>query len=221
MSRSASDVSNAGDLGRRIRDLRTRSKLSIEQVAERAGMAPGYLEYVEHAPSPNLSNASLLRLAFALHVPTLELLGGGQGRARGGEPAAAHAELAVLARDECSELLRPGGIGRVVFRAAGRPMAFPVNFVMLEGDIVFRSSEDGSLTAIASDDIVSFEVDRIDETMSEGWSVLATGTVHAVRDSDQLRRVEALGLDAWSGDRPVYFRLGVTELTGRRINTSR
>jgi pyridoxamine 5'-phosphate oxidase-like protein len=67
-------------------------------------------------------------------------------------------------------------------------VVFPVNFRALDGDVVFRSGHDGSVGQLAPDEPVSFEVDHIDDAMSEGWSVLATGTVHVVRNQTSLVR---------------------------------
>jgi nitroimidazol reductase NimA-like FMN-containing flavoprotein (pyridoxamine 5'-phosphate oxidase superfamily) len=113
-------------------------------------------------------------------------------------------------------------VGRVVFRSAERPVALPVNFKTLAGAVIFRSSLDGEVAAIASEDPVSFEVDRIDDAMSEGWSVLATGTVQSVRAPEQIHEVQALGIEPWAGgERDTYFRLRVTSITGKRINAVR
>ena len=108
-----------------------------------------------------------------------DLLGGEHGRAHGRADAASDPHLVAIDEKECRELLAGGGVGRVVFRSAARPVALPVNFKTLAGDVIFRSADDGEVAAIASEEPVSFEVDRIDDAMSEGWSVLATGTVHS------------------------------------------
>ena len=64
---------------------------------------------------------------------------------------------------------------------------------------------------------VSFEVDRLDEAMSEGWSVLVTGRVRRV-SPDELGQLETLGLEPWAGgERTAYLRLEPHEVTGRRI----
>jgi nitroimidazol reductase NimA-like FMN-containing flavoprotein (pyridoxamine 5'-phosphate oxidase superfamily) len=69
---------------------------------------------------------------------------------------------------------------------------------------------------------VSFEVDHIDDAMQEGWSVLATGTVRSVLADDQMGAVEALGIEPWAGgERHTYFRVSVTNLTGKKINAVR
>ena len=64
---------------------------------------------------------------------------------------------------------------------------------------------------------MSFEVDRVDEAMSEGWSVLVTGRLRRV-SPDELRRLENLGVEPWAGGpRSVYLRLELREVSGRRI----
>ena len=221
MSQPATRLQDPGDLGRRIVERRHELHLSVAEVAERAGMAADYIEYVEHTPT-DLSSAALMRLARSLEMSSAELLGGDQGRPPGGEDAGRRPLLSDLEASECAAHLSPGGLGRLVFRAAGQPVAHPVNFRMLDGDVVFRSTEGGSISEIAPDEPVSFEVDRLDAAMSEGWSVLAHGTIQKVEDPAELKRVETLGIQPWAGGiRHAYFRLGVTSLTGRRIDALR
>jgi transcriptional regulator with XRE-family HTH domain len=221
MNRTAGEMTNAGDLGRRIAERRAELHLTIAQLAERAGMAADYVQYVEESPT-DLSSAALMRLARALDIPSSDLLGGQQRRPPGHEPASGHPMLTEITTSECQDLLRPGGIGRVVFRTAGHPVAHPVNFQMLDGDVVFRSTEDGSVSKINPKELVSFEVDRLDDAMSEGWSVLAEGTIRRVHDPVELREVDALEIVPWAGgQRDAYFRLGVSALSGKRINALR
>jgi hypothetical protein len=217
MTQIRGSVRNAGDVGRRIIDRRHELNLSIDEVAERAGMAVGYVDYIEHAPIAELTPSALRRVALALAISVPELLGGEQGRAHGSAGAATDTHLVKMEEAECQELLSPGGVGRVVFHSGKRPVALPVNFKTLNGDIVFRSNERSEVGAIAPDSPVSFEVDRIDDAMSEGWSVLATGTVQAILATDEIEKVSTLDIEPWAGgDRRTYFRLCVTELTGRR-----
>jgi len=212
------DVSEASDLGRRVAARRKELNLTIEQVAERAGMAPGYLEYVEQDPSARPTVEALIKLSRGLEISTAELVGGQQGRALGHERAATDPVLIELDRKQCEALIRGGGIGRAIFRTSEHPIALPVNFKMLDGDVVFRSTERGSISGISPEEPVSFEVDRIDDAMSDGWSVLAFGTIHGVQDPIQLGRVEALGIEPWAGgERSAYFALEVTALSGRSI----
>ena len=110
----------------------------------------------------------------------------------------------------------------MVFRSGDRPVALPVNFKMSNGDVVFRSAEGSEVSAISPEVQVSFEVDRIDDAMSEGWSVLATGKVRPSRAADQIDVVRALGIEPWAGgERRTYFRLSVTGVTGKKIIAAR
>jgi transcriptional regulator with XRE-family HTH domain len=218
MTQMRDSVPNAGDVGRRIINRRHELNLSKDEVAERAGMAVGYLDYIEDAPIAELTPSALRRVALALEISVPELLGGEQGHAHGSASAATDTNLVKIEDAECRELLRQGGVGRVVFRSGERPVALPVNFKTLNGDVVFRSAEVSEVAAIAPDSPVSFEVDRIDDAMSEGWSVLATGTVQAVLAAEEIKMVSTLDIEPWAGGDPrTYFRLCVTELTGRRI----
>jgi transcriptional regulator with XRE-family HTH domain len=218
----ANERLDAGDVGRRIAERQGELNLTIAQVAERAGMATGYLEYLEHTPTADPSPSVLLRIALALEISSSELLGGEYGRAHGRANAAHEPHLVAIDEKECWELLVGGGVGRVVFRSAERPVALPVNFMTLAGAVIFRSALAGEVAAIAPEEPVSFEVDRIDDAMSEGWSVLATGTVHSVRGTKQIHEVQALGIESWAGgERDSYFRLPVTCITGKRINAVR
>jgi nitroimidazol reductase NimA-like FMN-containing flavoprotein (pyridoxamine 5'-phosphate oxidase superfamily) len=216
------DTNDAGDLGRRIVERQKELDLSVAQVAERAGMALNYLEYLEQTPTAETSSSTLLRLALALDMDSSDLLGGQQGHAHGRTKAASDPHLVQLDDAECGNLLRGGGIGRVVFRASGRPVAIPVNYKMLKENVVFRSAGDGEINGLGPEEPVSFEVDCIDDAMSEGWSVLAAGTIHRVQPPAQLREVEALDIEPWAGgERNTYFCLRVTGLTGRKINAVR
>ena len=63
----SNDAESAGtDTGRRIAEQRARAGLTVAEAAERAGMAPEYLAYLESSMAPNPSQAALIRLAAAL-----------------------------------------------------------------------------------------------------------------------------------------------------------
>jgi hypothetical protein len=181
-------------------------------------MAADYLEYLEHTATAEPPPSTLTRIAHALKMSMSDLLGGEMGSAEGRAGPARDPEMVKLDEAHCREFLTGGGVGRVVFRTSEGPVALPVNFEMLAGDVIFRSAEKGAIAAIRSEEPVSFEIDRIDTAMGEGWSVLASGTIQPIRGHDQLREVEALGIQPWAGGkRHTYFRLSVTGLTGRSI----
>ncbi len=72
---SPAPQSPRGDIGRRVAARRHQLSLSRQDVALRAGAAPGYIEYVEEqSATPGIG--FLLRLADALETTVQELTGG-------------------------------------------------------------------------------------------------------------------------------------------------
>ncbi len=127
-------------------------------------------------------------------------------------------QLVVLDPDECRRLLRTRPVGRVVFVDARGPVALPVNYVVDDDDIVFRTEASSSVLASRYSGQVGFEVDDFDETDHQGWSVLVNGPVAHVEDPAELRRLETLRVTPWAqGPRTSYLRLGVRTITGRRL----
>jgi uncharacterized protein len=105
----------------------------------------------------------------------------------------------VLTRNECLRLLaiRAGGVGRIGLLEAGRIVIEPVNYRMLDHDVLIQVGPGSMLDAGVPPSMVSFEVDS--ETTTEAWSVLVRGL---------MRRVdEAIGAQA----RPVTGRPLVPE----------
>ncbi len=112
-------------------------------------------------------------------------------------------------------------MGRIVFSSFAGPVAVPVNFRILDGDVVFRTSPLSSVNSVVAQGPVSFEVDHIDEALAEGWSVLLRGRAHEVVDQDELEQVKDLGVSPWAGGtRDLYIRLTPQQVTGRRIRQS-
>jgi len=133
-------------------------------------------------------------------------------------PAADGRVLRTLSPAECFDLLEPGGIGRVGFTAAAGVMMLPVNFAVTGKTIIFRTAPD-TLLALYANAPVSFEVDRLDEALHEGWSVLVHGRAHKVTDERDVRRLEGrTHLEPWAGGaRDMYVRIVPTRISGRCI----
>ncbi|HUC27013.1 MAG TPA: pyridoxamine 5'-phosphate oxidase family protein [Streptosporangiaceae bacterium] len=217
------DAESAGtDVGRRIAERRSKAGLTVTQAAERAGMAPEYLAYLESSLTPNPSQAALTRLAAALNTTPGSLSGAGLNLPPGQRAAAVGALLDSLTPAECRQYLAGGGIGRFLFVEPDRgPVAIPVNFRMDRDDVVFRTSSGGTVSAGLHESRVSFDVDHLDDVLGEGWSVLVTGKARVITDPDDLAHAEALHIEPWAGgDKPVYVRLTASQVTGRRIRVA-
>lgn len=206
------------DLGRRIREHRTRAGMSQEEAAAGAGMAPSYLAYLESNPDASPTPAAVARLAATLGTTTRAIAGAGFDLPPGHQPPEQRPALEPLTAAECRAYLGTGGVGRFLFDAERGPVAVPVNFRMLDDDVVFRTGMGTGQSAGTAQQRVSFEVDHLDEVLGEGWSVLISGQAHTVSDPAELARVAALGIEPWAGgNRDLYVRLVPAVVTGRRI----
>ena len=206
------------DLGRRVIEQRHRAVMSRAEAAERAGMAPSYLEYLETSAAPDPGPGALARLAAALGTTMSALAGAGMNLPPGQRRAARRPVLEELSTAQCRACLAPGGVGRFLFMAERGPVAIPVNYRMLGQEIVFRTGRTTGAAAGARLPRVSFDVDHIDDALGEGWSVLVSGDAHLVTGPAELEQVTALGISPWAGgERDTYVRLTAREITGRRI----
>ncbi|PRH80771.1 DNA-binding protein [Streptomyces solincola] len=209
------------DIGRRAAARRAALGLTPEDVALRTGSAPGYIRYVEEGPSTP-GAGFLLRLAGALETDLDELTGLHSDLPAGVGRAAGRSELVVLDEQECWALVGHHGVGRVALAAGASyaPEILPVNYTVVQGEVAYRTASDAA-PAAAAGRAAGFEVDRIDEAFSRGWSVLMTGTARSVTEPGEAR---ALGDRAYSapwagGGRELWIVLTPQRVTGRRIVT--
>jgi nitroimidazol reductase NimA-like FMN-containing flavoprotein (pyridoxamine 5'-phosphate oxidase superfamily) len=207
-----------GDLGRRLAARRTYLGLTRRETATRAGMAPGYVQYLEEHPGAAPGPGVLLRLAEVLETTVRDLTGGDTDLPNGLGQAARSPDFASLSVPECRALLATHGVGRIAVPTASGPVVVPVNYSVVDGAIVFRT-EPGSTPSQASGCQVAFEVDRIDDAFSRGWSVLVRGHARTVTDPDEVRRLADRARSApWAGGhRNQWVRIDPLVITGRRI----
>ena len=134
--------------------------------------------------------------------------------------------LRALDEDECLQLISPGGIGRLAFTGRYGLTVFPVNYRVHDGMIVFRTAaysptDEDLRTGIPGAEYgVAFEVDAIDETAREGWSVLIHGPAHHMDSLTEHRLGMQTGVEPWpEGPRDQAICITPTRITGRRITT--
>ncbi|HQR26774.1 MAG TPA: pyridoxamine 5'-phosphate oxidase family protein [Nocardioides sp.] len=128
-------------------------------------------------------------------------------------------ELAVLSESTCLELLTTGTVGRVALCTPEGPQIFPVNYVVHDASVVFRTTPYSLLGAQAWQTRLAFEVDQLDHERRLGWSVLATGPGSRIDPGPTLDEVvHHWNPRPWAaGTRPLYVRLRWDALTGRRV----
>jgi nitroimidazol reductase NimA-like FMN-containing flavoprotein (pyridoxamine 5'-phosphate oxidase superfamily) len=130
--------------------------------------------------------------------------------------------LNVLTRDECLQRLGRGGVGRVAVTVSALPAIFPVNYALLDGDVVFRSGPGTKLTASSAGAVVAFEVDHSDPISHEGWSVMVVGPSHQITEPRERAEAEALPLSSWApGQSDVFIRIEARIVSGRQLTHER
>jgi len=124
--------------------------------------------------------------------------------------------ITVLSEDESWRRLGGVALGRLVTTFAGEPEIFPVNYVVQERTVLFRTSEGTKLfSAIASSTVV-FEAD--DHDVAEGWSVIVRGRAKVLRTAEEIEKADNAQLMPWTAIRKVhYVRLTPSEITGRHF----
>jgi nitroimidazol reductase NimA-like FMN-containing flavoprotein (pyridoxamine 5'-phosphate oxidase superfamily) len=125
---------------------------------------------------------------------------------------------------ECLRLIAAGGVGRIGYTGRFGPTILPVNFVLYEQTIVFRTGLHSPMgedlrTGIADAEYkVAFEVDEITPATREGWSVLVQGSAHHVDSESELATVRQTGVQTWpGGEKDLFIRVVPDRITGRRI----
>ena len=126
--------------------------------------------------------------------------------------------LELLEEDDAFRLLAHGEVGRVGVTIGALPAIFPVNYRLVDGCIVFRSSPGSKLSAAASGSVVAFEVDDYHAADRSGWSVLVVGLSEVVHDLDVTFQLLEAGLDPYvDGPRGAVVRIVPKFVSGRRI----
>ncbi|MFF7728801.1 helix-turn-helix domain-containing protein [Streptomyces sp. NPDC008001] len=212
-------VRPGSDLGRRVAQRREELGLTREETAARAGMDPGYLAYVE-SQTGVLSLEALSGLADALGISVSALLGGDTEQPPGRGSLARSPVLEELPLEECWEKLAAGGVGRVVFSRSEGPEAAPVNYRFVGDAVVFRRAARGALASVVGGE-VAFEVDRIDEARSEGWSILVRRMAEPVTDPQEQQHLRDIAdPQPWAGgERETWVRIPLGTISGRRIRS--
>lgn len=124
----------------------------------------------------------------------------------------------MLEPEECLRLLGTVPLGRVAFCSRFVPVVFPVNFVVVDGEILFRTGTGSKLDMAVRHHPVAFQADGADPEGRWGWSVLVTGVAVLVTDPGALAELEDVGLRSWVPSRRAHtVRLVNATVSGRRL----
>ena len=124
--------------------------------------------------------------------------------------------ISVLDDNEAWNLLSSVALGRLVTTFGGQLEIFPVNFVVQNGTVLFRTAEGTKLFTTVMNERVLFEAD--DHSADEGWSVIIRGTARMLSGADEIREAEQTGLMPWVPTEKLRFvRVTASEISARHF----
>lgn len=126
--------------------------------------------------------------------------------------------LRELSRDESVALLETVPVGRVGVSIDALPVILPVNFIVVDRCIIFRTVPGTKLDAAMVRSVAAFEADDHAADGSWGWSVLVRGYAHDMKDGSAI--AEAALLRAWAfprGEANHVVGIEMTMVSGRRF----
>ena len=122
----------------------------------------------------------------------------------------------IMSERESWELLGSASLGRLVTAVDDEAHIFPVNFVVQNRTILFRTAAGTKLISAAINNQVLFEAD--DHNVDEGWSVIVRGIARTLRTDDELDEAERAQLLPWTATAKThYVRVSPVRVTGRRF----
>jgi nitroimidazol reductase NimA-like FMN-containing flavoprotein (pyridoxamine 5'-phosphate oxidase superfamily) len=124
--------------------------------------------------------------------------------------------VSILSEDESWSRLGGVALGRLVTTFAGEPEIFPVNYVVQDRTVLFRTAEGTKLFSAVASGTVVFEAD--DHDVSQGWSVIVRGRAKLLRTSAEIEKAERAQLIPWTAMPKIhYVRVTPSEITGRQF----
>jgi hypothetical protein len=126
--------------------------------------------------------------------------------------------MEILDDDACWELLDAEEVGRLAVSVAGDVDIYPINYVVADRMIVFRTAEGSKLTEIAANARVAVEIDGYQPESGEAWSVVLKGVAQVLERFSDIYPAEELPLFPWNASPKQWFvRVRPARVSGRRF----
>ncbi len=123
-------------------------------------------------------------------------------------------QVSNLTDTEMWSLLEATQMGRLAVSAGGELDIFPVNFIVDDGTLLFRTAEGTKLVELTVHSGVAFEIDGFDDTSA--WSVVVKGTAAKLDHQSEVDRADTLPLTPWIPTlKYIYVRITPTSMSGR------
>jgi nitroimidazol reductase NimA-like FMN-containing flavoprotein (pyridoxamine 5'-phosphate oxidase superfamily) len=128
----------------------------------------------------------------------------------------------ALDPQQCWELLAQAEVGRLAVAAAGDIDIFPLNFVIDDGTVLFRTAEGTKLVEVVLAGKVAFEVDGYEPEQGRAWSVVLKGAAELLDRWTDIYHAQDLPLFPWNtSPKERFVRIMPERLTGRRFAADR
>lgn len=127
------------------------------------------------------------------------------------------AQLQELSVEECWQAVPPTGVARIGWTAPDGPTVIPVNHVIKDRTVWFRTSAHSAMAEQVDESQIAVLVDSIDTETHLGWSVQFKGRAAVLYREDQVPE-EVRTFRPWpAGARPLWIRLRPSAVSGRRL----
>jgi len=122
-----------------------------------------------------------------------------------------------LTESECWSLLEGHVVARLAVDVGGQPDIFPINYVVDDGSLVFRTAAGTKLAAAVLSRHVAFEIDGMN-TDGSVWSDAVKGIAPEGTDMEERFAMDDLPLYPWVvSEKPNFVRIEPQSVTGRRF----
>lgn len=118
----------------------------------------------------------------------------------------------ILDADECWDYLLSASLGRLAVSVAGEPEIYPVNFIAVDGHLLFRTTAGTKLLELTINSKVAFETDGVGR--DSAWSVVVKGTARILEKQSEIAAANELPL------RPLIPTLKYTWVEVTPVHTS-
>jgi uncharacterized protein len=128
-------------------------------------------------------------------------------------------DLLELDREECVRRLIDAPWARIAFTTDSGPRILPINHLVVDGEVYFRTSPGSKLASAVRGAPVALEVDGGDAASRLGWSVVARGRSSIVHDEGLIERLMLQPFEPWTlpEDKAFWVWIEIDDITGRTI----
>ena len=122
--------------------------------------------------------------------------------------------IAEMSSEACFLALESETLGRIALSVGGEAEIFPVNYVLHQGALCFRTAPGSKLLGLTANPSVAFEIDGYDE--NNAFSVVVKGTAERLELQSEIDAADLLTLAPWAPTfKYRWVRIVPTTTSGR------